>query len=122
MLKTIITKIPFITNIIIAGIISGYALSSLQGDGVRSLKSTESIEEEGLQVGDIFGLEDEKTFRDQAQGIVVKGGIDGEGSHHLMRPGGESQNVYMTSSTVDLDLFNDHKVKVWGFPLFQRGF
>ena len=31
-----------------------------------------------------------------------------------MRPGGESQNVYLTSSVVDLDLFVDHKIRIWG--------
>ena len=31
-----------------------------------------------------------------------------------MRPGGPSQNVYLTSSVVDLNLFVDHKVQIWG--------
>ncbi|MDO8269715.1 MAG: hypothetical protein Q7T54_03530, partial [Candidatus Levybacteria bacterium] len=43
-----------------------------------------------------------------------EGGIDGEGEYHLERPGGDSQNVYMSSSTVDLAQFTGRKVKVWG--------
>lgn len=99
--------------ILIAGVMSGYFLSSSQGYS-GSLKTTQEAAEEGLNVGDIFGIQDEKTFRDQSEGILVQGGMDGDGSHHLIRPGGESQNVYLTSSVVDLDLFTDHKVEIWG--------
>lgn len=103
-----------IVAIILAGVATGYGLSNLQGGGVRQLKSTEDVSEAGVKENEVFGLEDEATFRDQAQGVLAKGGIDGEGSHHLLRTGGNSQNVYLTSSTVDLDLFIDHEVKVWG--------
>lgn len=102
-----------VVMIMIAGVATGYVLSSGQGK-FRSLRSTESISETGLSAGDVFGNPDEETFRDKAEGVLVKGGIDGEGSHHLARPGGESQDVYLTSSVVDLDKFVDHKVKVWG--------
>lgn len=100
--------------ILIAGIGTGYLLSSRQGKSLGGLRQTESINAEGLKAGDVFGVPDESTFRDEVEGILVKGGIDGEGSHHLMRPGGESQNVYLTSSIVDLDKFVDHKIKIWG--------
>jgi hypothetical protein len=99
--------------IMVAGVATGYLLSTRRAE-VSKLKSTESISAEGLKVGDVFGNPDKETFRDEAEGVLVKGGIDGEGSHHLMRPGGKSQNVYLTSSVVDLDLFVDHKVKIWG--------
>lgn len=60
------------------------------------------------------GVEDKTTFKDTAEGILREGGIEGEGSFHLERPGGESQNVYLTSSTVDLTGYIGKKVKVWG--------
>ncbi len=60
------------------------------------------------------GIKDKAVFKDKATGILKKGGIDGEGSFHLERPGGESQNVYLTSSTVDLTQFVGKKVEVWG--------
>ncbi|GIW62358.1 MAG: hypothetical protein KatS3mg090_0184 [Patescibacteria group bacterium] len=60
------------------------------------------------------GVMDEKKFPDKAEGVLKEGGIDGEGSFHLQRPGGESQNVYLTSSTVDLTQFINKKVEVWG--------
>jgi len=60
------------------------------------------------------GIADKKTFKDQAEGTLKEGGIDGEGNFHLERPGGASQNVYLTSSTVDLSLYIGKKVRVYG--------
>jgi hypothetical protein len=60
------------------------------------------------------GIIDKKTFKDQAEGTLKEGGIDGEGNFHLERPGGVSQNVYLTSSTVDLSLYVEKKVRVYG--------
>ena len=45
---------------------------------------------------------------------MKEGGIDGEGQYHLVRPGGDSQNVYLTSSLVDMSKFLNQKIKVWG--------
>lgn len=62
-----------------------------------------------------FGLLDaEETFKDNAIGVLKEGGIDGEGTHHLEREGGPSQNVYLTSSAVDLSQLIGRKVQVWG--------
>ncbi len=99
---------------VILGISSGYLLSSKkgtanQGGALNSLKEGEAI-----SVGTTVGISDEKTFRDSAEGKLVKGGIDGEGSHHLERGLDKSQYVYLTSSTVDLDKYVDRTVKVWG--------
>lgn len=99
--------------VIIAGVGTGYALSTLKSSK-SATKSAENLSEEGIKAGDVFGSADEKTFRDQVDGVLVKGGIDGEGSHHLLRPGDASQNVYLTSSVLDLDLFLDYRVKIWG--------
>jgi len=68
----------------------------------------------GIQKGKIYGSNNTKTFKDVAEGVVKEGGIEGEGQYHLERKGGESQNVYMTSSLVDLGEFKGKKVKVWG--------
>lgn len=68
----------------------------------------------GVVKGGTYGTNDTSTFKDTAEGVVQKGGINGEGQFHLVRPGGDSQNVYMTSSSVDLSQFIGHKVKVWG--------
>ncbi|MEK7451148.1 MAG: hypothetical protein AAB662_04390 [Patescibacteria group bacterium] len=68
----------------------------------------------GSSGGSIIGSDDTKTFKDMAEGVLKGGGIDGEGAYHLVRPGGDSQNVYLTSSIVDLSLVVGKKVKVWG--------
>ena len=60
------------------------------------------------------GIVDKKTFKDSVEGILREGGIDGEGNFHIERPGGVSQNAYLTSSTVDLSVYIGKKVKVWG--------
>ncbi len=62
----------------------------------------------------VAGASDERTFKDSAQGVLEKGGIDGEGTHKLIREGGPSQTAYLMSSFVDLDQYEGKKVKVWG--------
>jgi hypothetical protein len=64
--------------------------------------------------GKIFGSNDTQTFKDTAEGKLANGGVNGEGQYHLVRPGGDSQNVYLTSSFVDLSQFVGKKIKVWG--------
>lgn len=68
---------------------------------------------ESLKVGDVFGSTDE-SFKDSAEGYLEEGGLDGEGSHKLLRPGGISQTVYLTSSVTDLNELVGTQVKIWG--------
>src|SRR3989344_4113161 len=46
--------------------------------------------------------------------LFLVGGVNGEGSYHIVREGGESQNVYLTSSALDLAQFVDARVIVKG--------
>lgn len=66
------------------------------------------------QKGKTYGSNDTKTYKDVAEGVLEEGGIEGEGQYHLVRPGGESKYVYLTSSNVDLSQFQKKKIKVWG--------
>lgn len=69
----------------------------------------------GAKSGDkVAGIEDTSTFKDSAEGVLEEGGINGEGQYHLTRDGGVSQNVYLTSTAVDLSNFVGKKVKVQG--------
>jgi hypothetical protein len=108
--------------VILFGVGTGYAVSVMTGNGGNSVNANLGTEK-GLErevasdeivVGTKIGVADEGTFRDSAEGTLAKGGFEGEGSHTLLREGGESQTVYMTSSVIDLDQFIDRKVKVWG--------
>ena len=103
--------------IILLGIASGWGISRMSGSSITTsgrLTSPESISASNLKVGEIVGVPDEKSFRDKADGVLAEGGFEGEGSYHLVRPGGDDQNVYLTSSIVDLSLFVGHKISVWG--------
>ncbi len=94
------------------GIGSGYVFSFMNKtvSPADSSKDTTSSQEVKKSVG----IKDKKTFKDNAEGLLREGGIEGEGQFHLERPGGASQNVYLTSTTVDLTQFMGKKVRVWG--------
>lgn len=95
------------------GSFTGYLLSGTYGG--RGVLGNKIEVAPGAKVsGNEAGLRDEKTFRDSARGKLEKGGIDGEGTHHLLRDGGPAQFVYLTSSVIDLDDFVGRRVEVWG--------
>ena len=60
------------------------------------------------------GMLDPSIKYDMATGMMVDGGISGEGTQHLDRDGIPAHFVYMTSSVVDLSSFVGKKVQVWG--------
>ena len=91
--------------------IFGKLASGTSGD----LKNIQAeVPQTGVKVGDIYGSADEKAFNTSATGVLDKGGLNGEGTHKLVRPGGISQTVYMTSSVIDLDTLVGHQITVWG--------
>jgi len=93
------------------GILTGYLLASRAGGGTVSTKGIAP----GTELkGKEFGTADTGTFKDTAVGMLEKGGIDGEGTHKLVREGGPSQTAYLTSSIIDLDPLVGKKVQVWG--------
>lgn len=95
----------------ILGGVTGFILSYLSNSTALGKKISGSS---AGKVARIAGIKDKKTFKDSATGILQEGGVDGEGSYHLERPGGESQNVYLTSSAVDLSGYVGKKVTVSG--------
>lgn len=99
----------FIVIALVLGTGVGFAISKISGSGGKTTDSKTSVSS-----GTKVGVTDKKTFKDKAEGTLKEGGIDGEGNFHLVRPGGESQNVYLTSTTVDLSQFIGKKVRVWG--------
>src|SRR5581483_2805917 len=83
------------------GVVTGFMFSkgNVVGSAVTQNGGTGTI---AVTRGAVIGSGDEKIFKDTAEGVLKKGGIDGEGAFHLVRSGGDSQNVYLTSSLVDL--------------------
>lgn len=105
--------IGYFAVIILLGIGSGFLLARTDvGNSIA--KKDASVPDYSVNKGQVIGSDDTKAFPDVAEGTLRVGGIEGEGAYHLERPGGETQNVYMTSSTVDLSQLTGKKVKVWG--------
>ncbi len=101
--------------LIIFGIGTGYGINTFTNKTKTTTNTTNvKTESESNDTTGASGIKDEKTFKDSAEGLLKEGGIDGEGQFHLERAGGESQNVYLTSSTIDLSKYVGKKVKVWG--------
>ncbi len=104
-----------IVIVLILGVGTGYIASNVSGSAKKGPTSISGDVTSGdIKKGFSAGVTDIKSFPDTTEGIVREGGIDGEGEFHLERPGGDSQNVYMTSSAVDLSQFLGKKIKVWG--------
>jgi hypothetical protein len=101
-----VSFLTFIALAVVVGTVLGFGASRF---GKKN--STNSTNKSTVQTA---GVVDKKTFKDSVEGILREGGIDGEGNFHLERPGGISQNVYLTSTTVDLSNYIGKKVKVWG--------
>ena len=101
--------------VVIVGIFTGYFLSGTGTSGQNLTSKTGGILNlSSAPKGTVIGSNDTKTFKDVVEGTLREGGVEGEGAFHLERPGGESQNVYLTSSIVDLSKFVARKIKVWG--------
>lgn len=96
----------FVALAVVFGVLIGIVPSKLINKSSTEKTTTSSSKS--------VGVVDKKTFKDSVSGILREGGIDGEGNFHIERPGGDSQNAYLTSSTVDLSQFVGKKVTVWG--------
>lgn len=106
--------IGILIGIVVVGVLSGYLISQRNTISSGTVTTGTVTSSSTITVGEMFGTNDVSSFKDTAEGTLQAGGIDGEGAYHLVRPGGDSQNVYLTSSTVDLSKFIGRKIKVWG--------
>lgn len=106
-----IVLVLIVAIVVLAGVGTGYVLAvQEQEQGGVTVSETGS---KTIKTEKVFGSLDQ-TFKDEVEGMLEKGGIGGEGTHHLVRDGGPSQYVYLISSVVDLEQFVGKKVKVWG--------
>ncbi len=112
------TKSPkmMIAIVVVVMVILGAGSGFLIAKGTTAnLEPTKQVTDKSqVSKGTAMGSNDTSTFKDTAEGVLKEGGIEGEGQYHLERPGGESQYVYLTSSTVDMSLVLNKKIKVWG--------
>lgn len=99
--------------VVLAGVGTGWLLSGgAQGKGVKT--SVSGVAPGGQKTQTEAGIEDEEDFPDTAEGILEEGGIEGEGTHHLVRDGGPAKYAYLTSTVIDLQSFVGKTVKIWG--------
>lgn len=94
--------------IVLAGIGTGFILAQKQTEVLPGGKPAV------IKTEKMVGSTDVKTFKDSAEGTLEQGSTGGEGTHKLVRPGGENQTVSLTSSIVNLDDYVGKRVKVWG--------
>lgn len=113
--KGILIPALVIIAIILAGAATGYFLAN------RGISITQQVTELAGGISVVqgpkeAGIEDETLFPDTAQGKVRINDSEEitEGSHQLIRSGGESQTVFLTSSVLNLNQFLGRCVQIWG--------
>ncbi len=104
-----------IVAIVLAGAVSGYFLVN-RGVTSPGGEETALTGANVIQGPKEVGIKDETVFRDTSQGRIEINDSEEitEGSHRLIRPGGESQIAYLTSSVLDLNQFLGKCVQIWG--------
>src|SRR3990172_1129159 len=105
--------IIIVVVVVAAGIFSGLVFSSRNKNAKSQAKA--AIDEEQLTGEQKQSFA--QTFRDEAEGTIEKNDkLDkyAQGTHKLIRPGGEDQTAYLTSTVLDLDEYVGKNVKVFG--------
>lgn len=97
--------------VVLLGIYVGYLLS---GVGKKNVTTGSTSGNTILVNKNEAGIADESKFSTTTDGVLEEGGIQGEGTYHLVRGSGPSQYAYLTSSSVDLSTFVGKKVQIWG--------
>jgi len=115
-MKKTISLVLISVVVVIAGAVTGYFLS---GTSAKESSNQTSMTKDGVVPGSEksdteAGIADESVFSDEAEGTLVEGGINGEGTHYLDRDLGPDKYVYLTSTVIDLQSFVGKNVHVWG--------
>lgn len=108
-----ILPLLIILIIIAAGIVTGFYVSQIGKPKTVSSAALSENQDVPAQVKESFA----QTFKDNAEGVIQKNDKKdkyAQGTHVLIRSGGDSQTAYLTSSVLDLDQYVGKKVKVYG--------
>lgn len=100
--------------IIVAGIGSGFLLSRTVEKSLPKPASNTMITDNKTTPATNGNSTLNQVFSDSAEGELQENTSKTEGSYKLVRPGGDSQTVYLTSSVLDLSTYVGKKVKVMG--------
>ena len=124
--KTALSWWLVVIVVILVGIASGWPLANYW---VKTQVYQASVQARGGQTDKAnqpaavteAGINDPKLFADTAEGKLQANDTEiDEGTHVLIRPGGPSQTVYLTSSAVDLSQFEGREVMVRGRTLASQ--
>ncbi len=99
--------------IVVAGVMTGIITSSRGKNAQIAQKAV--VAEDNLSPDQKKSFN--QTFRDNAEGIIQKNDKlekYAQGSHLLIRPGGDDQTAFLTSTVLDLDQYIGKKVKIYG--------
>ena len=112
--RTLAKILPILVILLVvgAGIFTGlvFASRSKSQNSISAIKSEDELPQEVKESMS-------QTFKDEAEGTIEKNDeLDkySQGTHRLLRAGGESQTAYLTSTVMDLDKYVGKKVKVFG--------
>lgn len=111
MKKNVLTTLTALV-VVLAGVGTGWLASGMPSGSSEQVSNTvteTSDEGEVLEMGSYEDGDEESP-----EGLLVEGGIEGEGTHHLDRDLGPTKYVYLTSTSLDIQAFVGKKVKVWG--------
>lgn len=100
--------------VILLGVGTGYGIYAKKTAGTIYLAGKDV---EVVKTATEEGVKDASAFKDNAMGMLEanNGKFTDEGTHVLhQKPGDVSQDVYLTSSVVDMSKYAGKKVQVWG--------
>jgi hypothetical protein len=97
--------------IVILGTVAGYMMSR---SSASTVAGTSTFEEKAVKTSNEAGLKKYENHDKPAVGVLEAGGLNGEGTHKLIRDGGPSQTVYLVSSVIDLNEYVGKKIEVRG--------
>lgn len=98
--------------VVLAGVTTGWLLSGRPQTKGALIPEDAAPGAEKTQTE--AGVTDTEAYPDTAEGVLEEGGLEGEGTHHLVREGGPEKYVYLTSTAFNFEGFVGKKVQVWG--------
>lgn len=114
--KNLLVQFVLVILVVGTGIATGWKLSSSASS--KTATSDSPLVQVNQSGANEVGLQG--SGGDCAQGMLLEGGIKGEGTFHLDRDLGESKFVYLTSTAVDLGGMVGKKVEVCGQTIKAR--
>ncbi len=114
--KNVFIPVLLVILVVLAGVGTGWFLSGGALAGKTAIPRGENapgVEESNGEAG----VSDESTFNNTAEGKLEKGGIEGDGTHRLIRGADPSKYIALTSTVIDLDSFVGKEVQIWGQTL-----